>query len=138
MRRSLARRSPRSPATSPAQYPAGSGVGVSVLLREPQGLEGLGAFGVDHQSYRFAVSHRHEMCGTRLRLHATSFSCSANMNEDHDLIAHLEESLGFHPQVVPNFQEALQQPPYFFVTATNTDVEAALGQVHLDVGVKGL
>ena len=33
---------PRSPATSPAQYPAGSGVGVSVLLRQPHGFEGLG------------------------------------------------------------------------------------------------
>ena len=32
---------PRSPATSPAQYPAGSGVGVSVLLRQPHGFEGL-------------------------------------------------------------------------------------------------
>ena len=31
-----AARSPRSPATSPAQYPAGSGVGVSVLLRQAQ------------------------------------------------------------------------------------------------------
>src|SRR5689334_14302451 len=33
---------PRSPATSPAQYPAGSGLGVSVLLRQPHGFEGLG------------------------------------------------------------------------------------------------
>src|SRR3954453_19281837 len=33
---------PRSPATLPAQYPAGSGVGVSVLLRQPHGFEGLG------------------------------------------------------------------------------------------------
>ena len=32
-------RSPRSPATSPAQYPAGSGVGVSVLLRQPHRFE---------------------------------------------------------------------------------------------------
>ena len=39
-RRRLAR-SPRSPATSPAQYPAGSGVGVSVLLRQPHGFEGF-------------------------------------------------------------------------------------------------
>src|SRR6266513_1872208 len=31
-----------SPATSPAQYPAASGVGVSVLLRQPHGFEGLG------------------------------------------------------------------------------------------------
>src|SRR5207247_1712638 len=30
-----------SPATSPAQYPAGSGVGVSVLLRQPDGFEGV-------------------------------------------------------------------------------------------------
>ena len=30
---------PRSPATSPAQYPAGSGVGVSVLLRRPYGTK---------------------------------------------------------------------------------------------------
>ena len=37
-----AARSPRSPATSPAQYPAGSGVGVSVLLRQPHGFEGFG------------------------------------------------------------------------------------------------
>ena len=34
---------PRSPATSPAQYPAGSGVGVSVLLRQAHGFEGLGS-----------------------------------------------------------------------------------------------
>ncbi len=34
---------PRSPATSPAQYLAGSGVGVSVLLRQPHGFEGRGA-----------------------------------------------------------------------------------------------
>ena len=34
-------RSPRSPATSPAQYPAGSGVGVSVLLRQAHGFEGF-------------------------------------------------------------------------------------------------
>src|SRR6266480_1728421 len=31
---------PRSPATSPAQYPAASGIGVSVLLRQPHGFEG--------------------------------------------------------------------------------------------------
>src|SRR3954447_18006362 len=41
MPRSHHARSPRSPATSPAQYPAGSGVGVSVLLRQPEGFEGL-------------------------------------------------------------------------------------------------
>src|SRR3954468_15939588 len=35
-------RSPHSPATSPAQYPAASGVGVSVLLRQSQGFEGFG------------------------------------------------------------------------------------------------
>ena len=40
--RSPRARSPRSPATSPAQYPAGSGVGVSVLLRQAHGFEGLG------------------------------------------------------------------------------------------------
>ena len=39
--RGLAARSPRSPATSPAQYPAGSGVGVSVLLRQARGFEGF-------------------------------------------------------------------------------------------------
>src|SRR4029079_14328695 len=39
-RRSSAQ-SPRSPATSPAQYLAGSGVGVSVLLRQPHGFEGI-------------------------------------------------------------------------------------------------
>src|SRR6185503_15605838 len=100
-------RSRRSPATSPEQYPAGSGVGVSVLLRQPHGFEGRSAFGVDHQSYCLATSHCRDVRGTRLRLHATSFSCSANVNEDHDLIAHVEESLGFHPQVVPNLKEAL-------------------------------
>src|SRR3954469_5338147 len=41
MPRSHHARSPRSPATSPAQYPAGSGVGVSVLLKQPEGF-GLG------------------------------------------------------------------------------------------------
>src|SRR5689334_25351995 len=35
-------RPPRSPATSPAQYPAGSGIGVSVLLRQPHSFEGFG------------------------------------------------------------------------------------------------
>src|SRR3954467_8184400 len=39
--RGLCARSPRSPGTSPAQYPAGSGVGVSVLLRQAHGFEGL-------------------------------------------------------------------------------------------------
>src|SRR3954469_13836455 len=38
--RRLSARSPRSPATRP-QYPAGSGVGVSVFLRETGGFEGL-------------------------------------------------------------------------------------------------
>ena len=37
----LGRQAPRSPATSPAQYPAGSGVGVSVLLRQAHGFEGF-------------------------------------------------------------------------------------------------
>src|SRR5437762_5303705 len=41
MRRMMNARSPRSPATSPAQYPAGSGVGVSVLFRQPHGFEGF-------------------------------------------------------------------------------------------------
>src|SRR3954447_20122601 len=40
--RSLGAPAPCSPATLPAQYPAGSGVGVSVLLRQPHGFEGLG------------------------------------------------------------------------------------------------
>src|SRR3954447_4933317 len=48
--------SPRSPVTSPAQYPAGSGVGVSVLLRQPHGFEGLGVIPevLDHHDLALA------------------------------------------------------------------------------------
>ena len=43
-------RAPRSPATSPAQYPAGSGVGVSVLLREADGSRASGRRSNDLQT----------------------------------------------------------------------------------------
>src|SRR5687768_7752809 len=41
MRQRIGGTARRSPATSPAQYRAGSGVGVSVLLGQPHGFEGF-------------------------------------------------------------------------------------------------
>ena len=56
-------RSPRSPATSPAQYPAGSGVGVNVLVRQPHGFEGfaLGRSSADRRdpAARSVIRRRH-------------------------------------------------------------------------------
>src|SRR5436190_21685758 len=46
-----------SPATSPAQYPAGSGVGVSVLLRPPHGFEGPFLARKDRDPGDLAVDH---------------------------------------------------------------------------------
>jgi hypothetical protein len=45
-------------ATSPAQYPAGSGVGVSVLLRQPHGFEGFGVIPEELDSDDLALAHR--------------------------------------------------------------------------------
>jgi hypothetical protein len=47
-----------SPATS-AQYLAGSGVGLSVLLRQANGLEGLSCVPVAHDPPRLVMSPRH-------------------------------------------------------------------------------
>src|SRR3954447_6905867 len=53
--RSLGAPAPCSPATSPAQYPAGSGVGVNVWLRQAHGFEGFRSCGEGAPPYALPV-----------------------------------------------------------------------------------
>jgi hypothetical protein len=59
---------PRSPATSPAQYLAGSGVGVSVLFRQPQSFECVLPLLVQRDPLDCSVADRPNKGGTSHRL----------------------------------------------------------------------
>src|SRR4051812_6568558 len=78
-RQRLGRSIPRSPATSPAQYPAGSGVGVSVLLREPHRFEGLSAIPVKREAHDLASLHCEHGRDISVHLHSAGLAAGLDM-----------------------------------------------------------
>src|SRR5262245_17617762 len=68
--------------SSPAQYPAGSGVGVSVLLRQPSGLEGSRPVVTEVPLLdRLTVAERPHVPGVCLNLDAARLPPTAYPNE---------------------------------------------------------
>src|SRR4051794_13770221 len=94
--RSLGAPAPCSPATSPAQYPAGSGVCVSVLLRQPHGFEGLRLVVVVVDPRDLAVSESGDDGVLALDANATSAPSGPHNDERNDLIARVNEALKLH------------------------------------------
>src|ERR1051325_3660695 len=82
MRPSDVARPPRSPATSPAQYPAGSGVGVSVLLRQPHGFEGFCKIPEVFDLKDHAVAHRVDGGALKSESWAVSFTTPDELSYD--------------------------------------------------------
>src|SRR6185437_5942982 len=75
---------PRSPATSPAQYPAGSGVAVSVLLRQSRGFEGLLLSCVLSAPDDSAVTEHAEDCEANLSLDPAQSGSTRHSKKDDD------------------------------------------------------
>ena len=80
---------PRFPATSPAQYRAGSGVGVSVLLRQADGFDGFARRSVYSSMRRTSPSRTVNTSKKRRRPSARRCSCPAptSANSDVDVLA---------------------------------------------------
>src|SRR4029079_11177222 len=104
-------RSRRSPATSPAQYPAGSGVGVCVLLRQPYGLKRVLAHRKELETGSLAVTHGPKMCDTYLDSRATAPGSGSYPHEYHDLIATQEELFWLRGHFLERFQFILKRAP---------------------------
>src|SRR5215213_5928849 len=85
--------SPRSPATSPAQYRAGSGVGVSVLLREAHGFEGPLRISespeVDDLSLAEPINPTH----WRVRLHAAGLASVSKSSDRYYEVSDVEHAV---------------------------------------------
>src|SRR5438552_16914128 len=98
-----------SAATSPAQYPAGSGVGASVLLRQARGFERLSATGEDLQSHGLALAHRPKMCSPRIHLDAAPLAAPCVSTQHHNEVARRDVVLGLYLPFLPR-TEPLAQP----------------------------
>src|SRR5437867_1706099 len=71
-----------SPATSPAQYPAGSGVCGSVLVREPHGFEGFGVIPEKLHEEQFALAHGVDARHLQVCLRATAYAAPDEPHND--------------------------------------------------------
>src|SRR6266542_4090608 len=101
MRRSRTARSPRSPATSPAQYPAASGVGVSILLHQAHGFEGIGAVRKDLQPDHLAVAQLPDMRALSVDGCTAALPPTPIVGKDDDVVTVLYELLGLASPVLP-------------------------------------
>src|SRR5256885_1445888 len=99
-----------SPATSPAQYPAGSGVGVSVLLRQPHGFEGLLAPREDLAPGQLSVPEGPKRSDLEFEHSARPAGLKADKQVDHDLFASLEELLRLVDHLLEGLNQILEEP----------------------------
>src|SRR3954454_23311385 len=112
-----------SSATSPAQYPAGSGVGVSVLLRQPHGFEGLRMVREELHTEDLALAQGVDVRVLHVGLGATAFATPdeprrnavANIDEVADLfkgvgIPRVAELLDLAPDRLPTYVGSRLRP----------------------------
>src|SRR4051794_26806561 len=132
-------RSPRSPATSPAQYPAGSGVGVSVLLRQPHGFEGLGWVHVDVPSDDLSAAKCPNVRDLFFDLHAAVLAVRAELHGGHDVIATVGKPY-WDPVGVPERLEHLPPASPHAVVAVKRSLAPEHGRTlpHLDGWIEEL
>src|SRR3954462_14377927 len=100
-------KSPRFPATSPAQYPAGSGVGVSVLLRQPQGFEGLRVIPEELLVDDLAPAHHKDVCDLHVHLRAIACGDAPGLPHGNSVAGIDEVADRFHYVGVPGFADVL-------------------------------
>jgi hypothetical protein len=81
-----------SPATSPVQYPAGSGLGVSVLLQQAHGFEGIFVGVVGTKSAELGRPNRPHVGEVALDDPLAATDASRVVKQDDDLVASLHEA----------------------------------------------
>src|SRR4051794_30033824 len=88
-----------------ADCPAGSGVGVSVLLRQPHGFEGFGSLGVLAHSPHPAVAQLEYVREPLVHLYAASSAVTMHGKggEDHAL-AGFDHLVNVYLELVPSFE----------------------------------
>src|SRR5690349_13089265 len=93
------RRGPRRwPATSPAQYRAAR------LLLQPHGFESLRLAVEGSVANHLAIAEGPQLAGSALDLPVAPLRAPPHAGEDQDVIAHLDELLGFLPEPVPRLE----------------------------------
>src|SRR3954468_8635058 len=111
-----------------AQYPAGSGVGVSVLLGQPHGCEGLLWVGerVDRQDR--VVANCPEMSVAGDHVHAAALGPRASREDDHHVIAALEELFGLPDDSVECRDVVLEESLCLLAPSMRPGVGSSLGR----------
>src|SRR5213595_1813248 len=96
-----------SPATSPAQYLAGSGVGTGVWLRQPQGFERLRVVPEGLLVSDSALAHRKGDCELHVRLRA--MACATPSDSNNNSVGLVNEVAEQFPSVrVPSLAHLLE------------------------------
>src|SRR4051812_20129592 len=126
------------PATSAPQYPAGSGVGVSVLLRQPGGFEGLFPGGVFAHLDEAARPDRVDGEKGQRSLDSCVLGAATQALFDHHArIIDLGDLLGSQDQVVEETAPVLEVSPDRIAPSHPADViDSALDCSPLDVWVE--
>ncbi len=114
-----------------------SGVGVSVLLRQPYGFEGLRPVGVGLEAGDLSLSHFDDPSGGNVEVDATCPAARKPPAEDEDAIANSLELLGVNLKALP-VGLGLVLPPVqeAFVASVDPSVERSTERNQLDVRVK--
>src|SRR3954447_17749570 len=107
--RSLGAPAPCSPATSPAQYPAGSGVGVTVLLRQPHGFEGLLPLLVETDARDAPVADRPHPGSASLGFDPVA-TLDVNGDGRHHVLASFDELVCLDATGLPRANELVEEP----------------------------
>src|SRR5215210_7944000 len=112
-------RSPLSPATSTAQYPAGSGVGVSVFLGQPGGFEGLLAI-VEHLHLSdLASGEPPDREVGALHRHAAATSNLALADDRQNPVASVDQLLDFEVDLAKGGEEFAPALPHTLVSSVD-------------------
>ena len=107
----------RSPATSPAQYPAGSGVGVSVLLRQPQGFEGLLATIVGRHLHGPSMPEPVGVALLKLRAQPPLPPSHTEVDGHGGAVLPLDDPFHVKLEPLPGFADRIPEAPYAVVPA---------------------
>src|SRR4051812_31169812 len=91
-----------------AQYRAGSGLGVSVLLRQAEVFEGRAQVFVGRCEYCLARREPEGVYVLRRERRPASFSSPERMDRNEHPIASFDEALRFEPKVNEGFKSRLQ------------------------------
>src|SRR5262245_37627957 len=103
-------RSPRFPATLPAQYPADSGVGVSVLLRQAEIFERILRLLVHRDPLDCSVAEFVHIGATNNHLDPVTPLQVLGQGHYYEITG-FDEFVGLHPSGFPSLAEFLQESP---------------------------